>query len=46
LRSAGREDLIVENILSLYVESSDSYARVEKPLGYAYGTGMVRDRES
>ena len=46
LRSAGREDLIVENIPSLYVESSDNYTRVEKPLGCAYGSGMVRDRES
>ena len=45
LHSAGREDLIVKNISSLYVESPDSYARVEKPLGYAYGTGVVRDRK-
>ncbi|MEJ5308489.1 MAG: DUF2442 domain-containing protein [Anaerolineae bacterium] len=27
LRSAGREDLVVKNIPSLYVESLDSYAR-------------------
>ncbi|MGC9397428.1 MAG: DUF2442 domain-containing protein [Anaerolineae bacterium] len=46
LRSAGREDLVVNNIPSLYVESPDSYTRVEKPLGYAYGSGVVRDRES
>ncbi len=46
LRSAGREDLIVNNIPSLYVDPSDSYARVERPFGYAYGSGVVRDRES
>jgi len=46
LRSAGREDLIVKNIPSLYVESSDSYTRAERPFGYAYGVGMLRDRES
>ena len=46
LRSAGREDLVVKNIPSLYVESSDNYTRIEKPLGYAYGSGVVRDRES
>lgn len=46
LRSAGREDLVVEHIPSLYLEMSDSYVRAERPPGYAYGLGMVRDRES
>lgn len=46
LRSAGREDLVVEKIPSLYLETSDSYARTERPPGYAFGLGMVRDRES
>jgi hypothetical protein len=46
LRSAGREDLVVEKIPSLYLETSETYARVKKPSGYAYGLGMVRDRES
>ncbi|HOU13827.1 MAG TPA: DUF2442 domain-containing protein [Anaerolineae bacterium] len=46
LRSAGREDLVVQDIPSLYLETSDSYVRTEGPPGYAYGLGMVRDRES
>lgn len=46
LRSAGREDLVVEKIPSLYLETSDSYVRAERPPGYAFGLGMVRDRES
>jgi len=46
LRSAGREDLIVEKIPSLYLETSDNYVRTERPPGYVYGLGMVRDRES
>jgi hypothetical protein len=46
LRAARREDLIVENIPSLYLETTDKYTRAERPSGYSYGLGMVRDRES
>ena len=45
LRSAGREDLVVENIPFLYLETADSYVRRERPPGYAFGLGVVRDRE-
>ena len=46
LRSAGREDLVVENIPSLYLETPETYARAERPSGYVYGLGMVRECES